>query len=331
METKQSADRPVLSVNQLSKIFPARPGLFGHSGKKILAVDRVRFSIHRHETLGLVGESGSGKSTTGYLTLLLERPTSGSVWLNGTELTRLSSSGLRKLRPQMQIIFQNPYLSFNPRRTLRFLLREALQQNTAEPSHNVEERLASLMQQVGLSPDLLDRYPRQLSGGQQQRMAIARALATHPVYLVLDEPLSALDLLTQESILELLQKLQADLGLAYLFISHDLRVAREFCDRILVMYGGQIVEEWDADRLFAQPLHPYSQFLVEHIRLHPETEPTPEEEKRFPPVPQDPDRTGCVYQNRCPFAKPECREGSVPLLDAGAGHRVRCLFAGSAE
>ena len=323
------ADKPVLRAERLTKIYSAQPGIFRTGGKKILAVEGVSFSIGRGETLGLVGESGSGKTTTGYMTLLLTRPSSGTVFLEGTELTGLKSAELRKLRPKMQIIFQNPLLSFNPRKSMRYLLREAVQVS-GEPSQQAADAwIEELLGSVGLSAELLDRRARELSGGQQQRMAIARALATNPVYLVLDEALSALDLLTQREILNLLAELQKQFRLAFLFISHDLRLTRRIAQRILVMYAGQIVEECPAGRLFARPLHPYSQFLTRHltfVRKKFSSKDTGPE--IFPPAPQLVDRRGCVYANRCPLAQKLCFEETPPLETAEAGHNVRCFFAG---
>lgn len=318
---------PVLRAHKLRKEFPARSGFLAGGGKSVLAVDDVSFSLKKGETLGLVGESGSGKTTTGYLTLLLLPPSAGTVWFKGTELTALPPARLRKIRPRMQLLFQNPLLSFNPRKTLRALLREALLLRPSPPKDGADREMRELLERVQLPENILDRYPRQLSGGQQQRMALARALAPQPEYLVLDEALSALDLLTQKSILELLHKLQTELQLAYLFITHDLRTAHQFCSRIAVLFAGQIVEECPAGELFSRPRHPYSQFLVESARrLLKKQVPFPPETS-FPPPPQQPERKGCVYQNRCPIVRSACREEPVPLQEIEPGRRVRCLQA----
>jgi oligopeptide transport system ATP-binding protein len=321
-------DHELLRVENLQVHFPIVKGIFQRPVGTIRAVDGVSFSIKRGETLGLVGESGCGKSTTGRAILQLHRPTGGSVRLLGEELTTLGGTGVRKMRREMQMVFQDPYASLNPRMTVGMLVGEPLEIHGIARGREKDERVGDLLQTVGLNPHFADRYPHEFSGGQRQRVVIARALAVHPSLVVCDEPISALDVSIQAQVINLLERLQEQLDLTYLFIAHDLSVVRHISDRVAVMYVGKIVELTTRDRLYERPLHPYTKALLSAVPI-----PDPKVERRRKriilsgdvPSPVNPP-TGCRFQTRCPFAESICRQQEPPLLEAEPGHVVACHF-----
>ncbi len=320
------------SVRGLKKHFPVLRGILRHQVGAIRAVDGVSFDIRRGETLGLVGESGSGKSTTGRTILHLEPPTEGSVVFDGAELSALEPEELRRARRQMQMIFQDPYASLNPRSTVGRTVREPLDVHEIGHAEDRGERVESLFERVGLDPELADRYPHEFSGGQRQRIGIARALATRPKFIVADEPISALDVSIQAQIVNLLADLKDDLGLTYLFIAHDLSMVRHISDRVAVMYLGRIVELAGTDEIFSDPLHPYTKALLSAIPI-----PDPEKESARRrstlegdmPSPADPP-SGCHFHTRCPFASQRCRDEEPTMRQAGMSgspRRVACHHA----
>ncbi len=321
---------PLLEVRDLVKHFPVGGGLLGRRRALIRAVDGVSFGIRRGETLGLVGESGCGKTTTGRCILQLERPTSGQVLFEGRDLTRLEGAELRRQRRRIQVIFQDPYSSLNPRMTVGQILAEPLAVHGTVPDARARAaRVEALLGQVGLLPQHARRYPHQLSGGQRQRVGIARALALEPAVIVCDEPVSALDVSIQAQIINLLEDLQGELGLTYLFVAHDLSVVRHISDRVAVMYLGKIVELADRRTLYEAPVHPYTRALLSAVPI-----PDPELESRREhvvlrgevPSPVHPP-TGCAFHPRCPIAVPECSREVPALRELGPGHHVACIRA----
>ncbi|MCM2317613.1 MAG: dipeptide ABC transporter ATP-binding protein [Thermoanaerobaculia bacterium] len=319
----------ILEVRDLRKHFPIRRGLLARTVGSVRAVDGVSFSIAQGETLGLVGESGSGKTTTGRCVLRLVEPTSGEIRFDGTDLRALDAEPMRRMRRHMQIVFQDPYGSLNPRMRVETLVGEPLEIH--EPSLSKADRrvrVASLMERVGLSPDLMRRYPHEFSGGQRQRIGIARALATSPKFLVLDEPVSALDVSVQAQVINLLQDLQRDLGLTYLFIAHDLAVVEHISQRVIVMYLGRIMEEASRDDIYAHPLHPYTKSLLSAVPVpEPGAKKARVELRGDIPSPAAPP-PGCVFQTRCPIAQERCRVEIPALVELSPGHRVACHFPG---
>jgi oligopeptide transport system ATP-binding protein len=320
----------LLEVRDLVKHFTVGGGLFGGRAGTVRAVDGVSFALRRGETLGLVGESGCGKTTTGRCILQLERPTSGQVIFEGRDLSTLSETELRPMRRRMQVIFQDPYASLNPRMTVGQILAEPLAVHGVVPDRDGRRRrVRDLLQRVGLLPQHADRYPHQMSGGQRQRVGIARALAVEPALIVCDEPVSALDVSIQAQIINLLEDLQAELGLTYLFIAHDLAVVRHISDRVAVMYLGKIVEIADRRELYESPLHPYTKALLAAVPI-----PDPVLEARRThtvltgevPSPLNPP-SGCVFHPRCPIAIERCRGEVPPLRDVTPGHGAACLLA----
>jgi peptide/nickel transport system ATP-binding protein len=318
---------PVLSVRNLTKHFPMRSGLRGTRGV-VRAVEDVSFDIYPGETLGLVGESGCGKTTVGRLILRLENPTSGEIRFDGTNLVTAAPAELAAIRRKVQVIFQDPYSSLNPRMTVGQIVGEPMHvYGLAPDAKAVGERVIKILGQVGLRPELAARYPHQLSGGQRQRVGIARALAIEPSFIVCDEAVSALDVSIQGQIINLLEDLQRTLGLAYLFIAHDLAVVRHISMRVVVMYLGRIMEVADRDTLYREPLHPYTKVLLDAAPV-----PDPTVEKaRAPrlikgelPSPLAPP-TGCVFNTRCPLAGPECRNEVPPLREIKPGHFAACI------
>ena len=322
------ADRPLLEVRKLKVHFPVRRGgwLFGEQ-RTLRAVDGVDLEIRPGETLGLVGESGCGKSTTARAIVNLVKPTSGEIWLDGERIDNATPSGMFPHRRKVQMIFQDPFASLNPRMTVGAIIREPMDIFGLHRPHERQLETLRLMDLVGLNPRLLNRYPHEFSGGQRQRIGIARALAVQPKLIVCDEPVSALDVSIQAQVINLLMDLREKLGLAYLFISHDLSVVRHISDRIGVMYLGRIVELAGADELHANPRHPYTQAL---LSAAPVPDPVLERQRQRivlrGEVPS-PDREypGCPFADRCPIAEQRCRE-LVPLLE-GERHLAACIKA----
>jgi oligopeptide/dipeptide ABC transporter ATP-binding protein len=312
---------PILQVEGLTKESRVRVG----GRRSVLhAVDGVTFEIQRGETLALVGESGSGKSTTALCVLRLEEPTRGRVLFDGDDLTARRTRDLRPLRQRIQIVFQDPTESLNPRRSVGDTLREPVEWHGIASGRAARTRVGELLELVGLQPDHARRYPHQLSGGQRQRVCIARALATEPSLVLLDEPTSALDVSVQAQILNLLKELQREIGLTYLFITHDLGVVRHLADRVLVMYAGQIVEAAATATLFERPLHPYTRALLDSVPVDSPSERRPRAVPKGEPYsPLDPPE-GCRFAGRCPWAAAEC-EAPIELADADADHVVRCV------
>jgi oligopeptide transport system ATP-binding protein len=324
--------QPTLEVEDLKMHFPLS-GRLGGSGGAVYAVDGVSFTVAPGEVVGLVGESGSGKSTVGNCILRLLEPTAGAIRLKGTDITHLSRRALRPLRREMHMVFQDPYSSLNPRMTNGAAVGEPLRLNGIASGNKLEARVAELFDQVGLNPDLRHRYPHELSGGQRQRICLARALSVGPSLLIADEPVSALDVSVQAAILNLLADLQRDLGFSCLFITHDLSIVEYFCDRVIVMYLGRIVESGTREQIFTSPQHPYTQALLSAAMT-----PDPEVQrgrKRITlagdlPSPIDPP-SGCAFRTRCPLAHeslPKSEEEVPELRDVdGDGHLVACHLA----
>jgi len=319
------SDAPVLEVNGLTKHFPVRKGVIlakvvGH----VRAVDDVSFELRRGETLALVGESGCGKSTTGRLVLGLMPATGGSVRFKGEEMAGRSKQELRRLRRHMQIIFQDPYASLNPRMTVGEILAEPMEVHGIGTPQERQARVGELLGVVGLLPEHARRYPHQFSGGQRQRIGIARALAVNPDMIVCDEPVSALDVSIQAQVVNLLHDLQRRFGLSYLFIAHDLAVVKHIADRVAVMYLGKLVEIADKRTLYARPKHPYTQALLSAI---PTPDPAVKRERIIlqgdVPSPLNPP-AGCRFNTRCQYATDHCRSEEPKLRDAGEGQRVAC-------
>jgi oligopeptide/dipeptide ABC transporter ATP-binding protein len=316
-------DTPLLAVEDLATHY--RIGGWLGQGRRVRAVDGVSLAIGRQETLGLVGESGSGKTTLGRTVLRLVEPTAGRILLDGRDVTRLSQRAFRPLRRRMQIVFQNPYASLNPRKTVRQILRQPLRTHRVPGDHGA--MAAALLARVGLSPEAARRYPHEFSGGQRQRIAIARALALRPDLVVADEITSGLDVTVKLRVLALLRELQAEFHVAYLFISHDLAVVRQIADRVAVMYLGRIVEEAPTGALFEQPLHPYTQILKASV-------PVPDPAVAWEPPALSGESpspievpAGCRFHPRCPFAEARCRSEVPALREIEPGHRVACHLA----
>jgi oligopeptide transport system ATP-binding protein len=319
----------LLSVKDLAKYFPIIKGVLrARRVGEIKAVDGVSFEVRPGETLGLVGESGCGKTTTGRLILRLLEPSAGQVWYRDVELTRLKPQAMDQYRRKLQIIFQDPYASLNPRITVGDAIREPLIAHGLADSRVARERVLQLLDVVGLAPFHYNRYPHEFSGGQRQRVGIARALVLDPEFIVADEPVSALDVSIQAQIINLLERIQAEFGLTFLFISHDLGVIRHISDRVLVMYLGKIVEMAEADELFRHPVHPYTQALLSAI---PSARPGVTKERVIltgdVPSPLNPP-SGCRFHTRCPKAIPQCTVEEPVWKEVAAGHYTACHVNG---
>jgi ABC-type oligopeptide transport system ATPase subunit len=304
-----TSSETILEIRNLVKHFEIGGGLFGGRPAVVKAVDGVSFAIRRGETLGLVGESGCGKTTTGRCILQLERPTSGEVIFEGRDLTRLADSELRAVRRRVQVIFQDPYSSLNPRMTVGQIIAEPLAVHRIVPDRTARAaRVQELLRHAGLLTAMARRYPHELSGGQRQRVGIARALAMEPRLIICDEPVSALDVSIQAQIINLLEDLQAEFGLTYLFVAHDLSVVRHISDRVAVMYLGKIVEITDRKSLYEDPQHPYTKALLSAV-----------------PIPDPVVEAGCVFHPRCPIAVDDCRRVVPELREIKPGHHAACI------
>lgn len=322
----QVADK-LLEVRGLKKYFPITSGIILQRVKAyVKAVDGLDFFVRKGETLGLVGESGCGKSTTGRSILQLYRPTAGEVLFQGKDLCKLQGEELRKMRRNMQMIFQDPYASLNPRMTVGDIIGEPLEVHNIAKGKEKKERVQELLQIVGLNPYFVNRYPHEFSGGQRQRIGVARALAVNPDFIVCDEPISALDVSIQAQIINLLEELQAQFHLTYLFIAHDLSVVRHISDRVAVMYLGKIVELTDRDSLYKNPLHPYTKALLSAVPI---PDPIVEEKRERiiltgdVPSPVNPP-SGCRFHTRCPIAIERCKHEDPEFRDVGNLHFVAC-------
>ncbi len=317
----------LVQIENLKKYFPITRGvIIQREVGAVQAVDGITFNIYRGETLGLVGESGCGKTTAGRTILHLYQPTEGRVIFDGQDLTPLSTEALRRMRSRMQMIFQDPYASLNPRMTIARIISEPLRAHNMASKNEQVERVQDLLRLVQLNPRFINRYPHEFSGGQRQRIGIARALASGPEFIVCDEPISALDVSIQAQVVNLLEELQDEFGLTYLFIAHDLSMVRHICDRVAVMYLGRIVELAEKDELYDHPVHPYTQALLSAVPV-----PDPPLERRRQrivlegdvPSPIDPP-PGCHFHTRCPQAAESCSEEEPVLREISEDHFVAC-------
>lgn len=318
-------EQVLIQVKDLKKYFPV--GGFG-SRKAAKALDGVSFDIYQGETLGLVGESGCGKSTMGRVILGLTPATEGEVWFDGRNITHYTEKQMRPLRAEMQIIFQDPYGCLDPRKTVFELIAAPLRVHGMKDKEQLKKRVLELMEEVGLRSDYIDRFPHEFSGGQRQRIGIARAIAINPRFIVCDEPVSALDVSVQAQVVNLIRRLQREHGLTYLFISHDLRVVKHLCDRIVVMYLGVVVESGRKEDIYSRPAHPYTRALLSAV---PEVGSGSVEHRIILegdiPSPIDPPE-GCRFHTRCPKAQPICSQQAPPQTDLGDGHLCCCHFCG---
>ncbi|MDO3677368.1 ABC transporter ATP-binding protein [Paenibacillus ehimensis] len=317
-------DRPLLQVLNLKKHYPIHGGLFRRQVGSIQAVNDFSLTMRRGETVGLVGESGCGKSTTGRAIMRLIEPTAGTILFEGRDITRVKGEGLRQIRKHMQMVFQDPFSSLNPKMMVGHLVSEPIRNFESHPGKELEERVAELLVKVGLSEDSYYKYPHEFSGGQRQRISIARTLALKPKLVVADEPVSALDVSIQSQVLNLLQDIQADFGLSYLFIAHDLSVVKHISDRIGVMYLGRLVEITDKKSLYKRPLHPYTQALLSAVPI---PDPNAKRERIVlqgdVPSPANPP-AGCAFHPRCRHAVAACREEQPTLKQVAPQHEVAC-------
>lgn len=319
--------KPLLEVKNLKMYFPIRKGLLGKIEAEVKAVDDISFSIPEGKTFGLVGESGCGKTTAGKCILRINTPTGGSIYYKNNEITQMSSQQFSAYRRDLQLIFQDPYGSLDPRQSVSSILKEAIvTDRKPHSSQEVRKQIDELLLLVELDPSMADRYPHEMSGGQRQRLGIARALACNPKLIVCDEPVSALDVSIQAQIINLFKELQRKLGLTYLFIAHDLAVVRHIADEIGVMYLGHLVEIMDAEELYVHPRHPYTKALLSAVPITDYyEEQTRQREVLQGEVPSPINApSGCPFHPRCQYATAECRANRPELKDAGDGHRVAC-------
>ena len=330
MSNGAGGSQALLEVEGVTKHFPVRRGAFGSVLGTVRAVENVSFDIRRGEALGLVGESGCGKSTVAKLITCLHRPTAGRIRLGGMTISELPESRLRKIRSRVQMVFQDPYSSLNPRMTAGEIVGEPLREHGRGSAKERRERVAALFRQVGLRPELATNYPDAFSGGQRQRIGIARALALGPELIVADEPVSALDVSVQAQVINLMARLRLETGAAYLFVSHDLAVVEHISDRVAVMYLGQLVEIAPKRELFSAPRHPYTEMLMQSV-------PTLERRRKARPLvvgevpsPLNPP-SGCRYRTRCPIAEPQCSMSAPVLQQVGLGHFTACHVRAPAD
>ena len=322
----EGTNNTLLKVDGLVKHFPITRGIFRRQVGTVKAVDGISFEIKRRETLGLVGESGCGKSTTGRVILQLLEATSGKVFFKEHELTSISKTDLRKQRHQMQMIFQDPQDSLNPRMTVGSIISEPMLEHQRLKKKQRQERVEQLLNSVGLDPNVTNRYPHEFSGGQRQRIGIARALSLSPDFIVCDEPIAALDVSIQAQVINLLEDLQEEFGLTYLFISHDLSMIRHIANRVAVMYLGRIVELASSQELYSRPVHPYTKALLSAVPLH---DPVMEKKRKRTiltgdvPSPADPP-SGCHFSTRCPIAEDNCFKIAPEWREISSGHNVAC-------
>ena len=327
MEEKNTEKEPLIRVENLKKYYPIRGGVITHTTGYVHSVDGVSFSIAEGETLGLVGESGCGKSTVGRQLVGLEKPTGGRLFYHGKDMEKLSGKEKKSVRTQLQMVFQDPYSSLNPRMTVEDIIGEPLDVHKLyQTKEERRARVLELMTLVGLNAEHATRYAHEFSGGQRQRIGIARALATNPRFIVCDEAVSALDVSIQAQVINMFEELQEKLGVAYLFIAHDLLVVRHISDRIAVMYLGRIVEIGDADEVSEHPLHPYTQSLLSAV---PYPDPKLAKERKRIVLEGDVPSplhmpSGCAFRTRCKYATEQCAQACPPLVDRGDGHQVAC-------
>jgi oligopeptide/dipeptide ABC transporter ATP-binding protein len=324
MTNSGPSDQIILQVRDLKKHFPVRSGFLQRITGSVKAVNEVGFDIQEGQTLGLVGESGCGKSTVARMIMRLLDPDSGKIIFRGQDIGHLPEKEMKPFRKQMQIVFQDPYGSLNPRMTVGQSIEEGLRISGLSRGQQRRDRLAALLEMVGMAPESAERYPHEFSGGQRQRIGIARALSVEPTLIICDEPISALDVSIQAQVINLLKDLQDQLGLSYLFISHDLNVVGYLCNQVAVMFQGTIVELAPAEELYANPSHPYTQTLLAAIPdVDLEKTPIP------PPIKNDerpaaPPPSGCAFQNQCNNSETKCRQAEMPMVQIGADHFVRC-------
>ncbi|HEX2989590.1 MAG TPA: oligopeptide/dipeptide ABC transporter ATP-binding protein [Anaerolineales bacterium] len=329
MSATETNNNVLLHVDDLMMHFPIYRGVIQRQVGAVRAVDGVSFDIRRGETLGLVGESGCGKSTTGRTILQLYRPTAGAVTFEGVDLVHLKGEDLRKMRRKMQMIFQDPYASLNPRMTVADIVGEPLVVHNVATGKEIEERVKHLLDLVNLNPSFAGRYPHEFSGGQRQRIGVARALALQPSFIICDEPISALDVSIQAQVVNLLEELQEQFNLTYLFIAHDLSMVRHISDRVAVMYLGVLVELASRDDLYTQPLHPYTRALLSAVPIPDPIADAKRERvilKGDVPSPANPP-SGCRFRTRCPIAEGVCAESRPDFREIKPGHFVACFFA----
>ena len=326
MSESSNTHQKLVEIRGLKMWFPIMRGILQKHVADVKAVDGLNFDVFQGETLGLVGESGCGKSTTGRAILQLYKPTAGAVLFEGSDLVALKGEDLRKMRRRMQMIFQDPYASLNPRMTVGSIVAEPLEVHNIGTKAERVERVRELLKVVGLNPYFINRYPHEFSGGQRQRIGVARALAVNPAFIVCDEPISALDVSIQAQVINLLEDLQEQFGLTYLFIAHDLSVVRHISDRIAVMYLGKIMELSDREELYLNPMHPYTQALLSAVPI---PDPVIEEKRQRiilegdVPSPVNPPK-GCNFSTRCPKALDMCKEQEPEFRDYGGGHWAAC-------